>query len=361
MKIKTRKTHNSAIIAFFPIFPTYSGASEVVYSLYKSWPGNRKLFYLNNFQKIERLNSIIKLITIPFLFLKVFIYLFSKRNKIVIIEGASWIGFSFIFLILTKIFIRKAKVIYHAHNIEFEIRKLNSSRATVFLTKQIENLVYKLSDIPTVVSKRDQQKIRQIYNKNSFIFSNGLNLSRLQVNKKLRPKNHILFVGSYLYYPNRLAIKKILKINKKFIKNKLKKFKIVIVGKGLPFNILKRNPNINYFEYLSKKKLNKLLISSKFFLAPLIKSPGTKIKIIETLMLGIPLIVSRQGMVGIKTFKNFNYPIIYKNEKDMIKKIILLNKNYNKYVFTAKKVQINYRYYYSMKNVITKFIHDNNI
>ena len=78
-------------------------------------------------------------------------------------------------------------------------------------------------------------------------------------------------------------------------------------------------------------------------------------------MLGIPLIVSRQGMVGIKTFKNFNYPMIYKNEKDMIKKIILLNKNYNKYVFTAKKVQINYRYYYSMKNVITKFIHDNNI
>ena len=82
---------------------------------------------------------------------------FLKTKKIIIIEGASWIGFSFIFLILTKIFIGKVKIIYHAHNIEYEIRKQNSSRILIFLTKYFESLVYKLSDFPTVVSLRDKK------------------------------------------------------------------------------------------------------------------------------------------------------------------------------------------------------------
>lgn len=361
MQNKTRKKHNCAIIAFFPIFPTYSGASEVVYSLYKSWPGNKKLFYLNNFHSNSKINSMIKLINIPILFLKVCVYLFSKPKKIIIIEGASWIGFSFIFLILTKIFIGKAKIIYHAHNIEYEIRKQNSSRILIFLTKYFESLVYKLSDFPTAVSLRDKKKIKKIYGRKSFIFPNGLDLNRLKIDKKISTKNHILFVGSYLYYPNRLAIEKLIKINQKYIIKKFKKYKIIIVGKGLPLDILKSNPNINHFNYLGKNKLNKLLTSSKFVLAPLIKSPGTKIKIIETLIMSVPLIVSINGMIGIKIFKNSNYPLIYNNEKDLIQKVTFLNKNYKRYVLKAKKIQTNYKNFYSMKNIVTKFIYENNI
>lgn len=361
MTNKTRKKHNCAIIAFFPIFPTYSGASEVVYSLYKSWPGNKKLFYLNNFHSNSKINSIMKLIFVPILFFKVFIYLFSKKEKIIIVEGASWIGFSLIFLVLTKIFIKNAKIIYHAHNIEYEIRKLNSSKVVILLTKYLEKLVYKFSDYPTVVSFRDQKNIKKIYDKKSFIFPNGIDLNRLKVKKKINYKNHILFVGSYLFYPNRLAIKKLLKINQKYIINKLSNYKVIIVGKGLPLEILKKNPNIIYYKYLKKSRLNKLLISSKFILAPLIKSPGTKIKIIETLIMGVPLIVSSDGMIGIKIFKKSNYPLIYNNDKDLIKKIYFLNKNYKKYVSGAKKIQMDYKNYYSMKNIIKRFIYENNI
>ena len=170
MKKKKRNKYNFALIAFFPIFPTYSGASEVVYSLYKSLPGNKKLFYINNFSSNPKLNSIIKLFCIPILFFKVFIYLFSKQNKIIIIEGASWIGFSFIFLLLTKIFIIKKKIIYHAHNIEYEIRKLKNSATIILLTKYIENLVYKITDFPTVVSYRDQKKLKKFIIKKVIFF-----------------------------------------------------------------------------------------------------------------------------------------------------------------------------------------------
>lgn len=361
MKIKKRIKHNCAIISFFPIFPTYSGASEVVYSLYKSWPGNRKLFYLNNFHKNSKLNSIAKLLKIPFLFLRVYFHLLHKPKKIVIIEGASWIGFSFFFLILSKIFLNNTKIIYHAHNIEYEIRKINSSKITILLTKYFENLTFKISDIPTVVSYRDKITIKKLYNKKSYIFQNGLDTKRLKVKKVSKPQNYILFVGSYLYYPNRIAIKKLIKINKNFICKKLKNFKVIIVGKGLPLEIKRTNSNLKHFEYLKKNELNKLMISSKFILAPLIKSPGTKIKIIETMMLGIPLIVSRKGMIGIKIFKNSKYPLIYKSEIDLINKIKYLNQNYKNYRKKIKEIKLKYRNFYSMKNVIKDFMYENKI
>ena len=52
--------------------------------------------------------------------------------------------------------------------------------------------------------------------------------------------------------------------------------------------------------------------------------------------MSVPLIVSLNGMIGIKIFKNSNYPLIYNNEKDLIQKVIFLNKNYKRYLLKAK-------------------------
>lgn len=361
MILKKKKHYSTAIIAFFPIFPAYSGASEVVYGLYKSWVGEKKLFYLTNSIKNPKINSLIKFFKIPVLFIKIFNYLFFKKKKIIIIEGASWIGFSLILIILTKIFIKDSKIIYHAHNIEFEIRKQNSSSTISCLTKFLENLVYKLSDYPTAVSINDQKKIKKIYNKKAYLFENGINLKRLKTSKKRRVKNHVIFVGSYLYKPNRIAIKNLLDLNKKVLIKNFSKLKIFIVGKGLPEKYIKENSNLVYFKYLSKKKLNHMILSSKFVLAPLIKSPGTKIKLIETLVLGTPLIVSKAGMIGIKIFKNENYPLIYNNNKQLKKNLFILKKNYKHLYAKANKIKSIYSKYYSMENIVKNFIFKNNI
>ena len=361
MNFNKKNHYGSAIIAFFPIFPTYSGASEVVYSIYKSWIGKKKLFYLKNASKNSRLNSLIKLVKIPILFLRTYIYFFNKKKKIIIIEGARWVGYSLIFIILVKIFINKAKIIYHAHNIELEIRKKNNSKIIFILTKIFENLVYKLSDYPTAVSIIDQKKIKKIYNKKSYLLENGINLERFKFQKKRKIKNQIIFVGSYLYKPNKIAIENLLYINKKILIKEFANLKIIIVGQGLPKKYLLDNSNIIFFKYLSKNKLNNLMLSSKFVLAPLIKSPGTKIKLIETLLLGIPLIVSNNGMKGIKVFKNNGYPIIYNNYKQLKKKLIIFKKNYKYFYFKANKIKKNYSRHYSMDNIVKNFILKNNL
>ena len=59
----------------------------------------------------------------------------QSKDKLVIIEGPSWIGYSFISLVLIKIFSPETKVIYHSHSIEFEVRKMMSSKFIAFLSK----------------------------------------------------------------------------------------------------------------------------------------------------------------------------------------------------------------------------------
>ena len=104
-----------------------------------------------------------------------------------------------------------------------------------------------------------------------------------------------------------------------------------------------------------------MILSSKFVLAPLIKSPGTKIKLIETLVLGTPLIVSKEGMIGIKIFKNGDYPLIYNNNNQLKKHLFILKKNYKHLYAKANQIRSIYSKHYSMENIVKNFIFKNNI
>ena len=134
----------TAFICFFPVYPTTMGSAEVIRSLFLCWPGNKKIFqisHLNN-QKKNNLYSLkifkespLQIIKYSFLIYQILNYLKKSKKKIIIIEGPSWIGYSFLSLILIKIFSPSAKVIYHSHSIEFEVRKMMSSNITAQLSK----------------------------------------------------------------------------------------------------------------------------------------------------------------------------------------------------------------------------------
>ena len=103
----------TAFVCFFPVIPTNMGSAEVVRSLFLCWPGKKKLFqitHLNNKKKsylksfkIIKEKPLFKIIMIPFLIYSVFKFLKDTKNKLVIIEGPSWIGYSFLtlFMIVT--------------------------------------------------------------------------------------------------------------------------------------------------------------------------------------------------------------------------------------------------------------------
>ena len=113
------------------------GSAEVIRSLFLAWPGDKKIFQISHLKINQKKNlksifilyekPILKLICIPIIIFKILNYLKGSDKKLVVIEGPSWIGYSFLSLILIKLFSPKTKVIYHSHSIEYEVRKMMSS------------------------------------------------------------------------------------------------------------------------------------------------------------------------------------------------------------------------------------------
>jgi hypothetical protein len=76
---------------------------------------------------------------LPEIIFKINRYLKKTQKKIIIIEGASWIFYSFTIMFFFKIFKKNVKIIYISHSIESEIRKKYSNKFIYFLTKVLEN------------------------------------------------------------------------------------------------------------------------------------------------------------------------------------------------------------------------------
>ncbi len=184
----------TAFVTFFPIMPNNMGSSTVVNSRFKSWPKKKKLFQISHIKKINNKNiktilirketPIHKIIKLPKLIFEIYKYLKLHKNKIIIIEGASWIFYSFITIIILKIILQNCKIIYISHSVESEIRKKYSNKLIYFVTKFLENLVFKFSDYSTSVSIKEKNKIFKLYKKNTQIYPNAVNIEEKRIKKK---------------------------------------------------------------------------------------------------------------------------------------------------------------------------------
>ena len=198
----------TAFICFFPVFPTNMGSAEVVRSLFLCWPGQKKIFQISHLNSIKKNNifslkifkedPILKILSIPIIIYKILKYLGKTKKRLIIIEGPSWIGYSFISLILIKIFSPSTKVIYHSHSIEFEVRKMTSSKFMAFLSKKLEDFVFKKSDLSTSVSKLEISKIKKLYNTNCINLKNGVSRKILKFKKKNFIILNILFIADHI-------------------------------------------------------------------------------------------------------------------------------------------------------------------
>jgi len=355
--------YKTAFVTFFPVIPDNMGSSAVINSRFKNWPYVKKLFQISHIKKINnnKINTVFikkespinKIIKLPELVFKIFQFLKKSKNNLIIIEGASWIFYSFIVLFSFKILLPNSKIIYFSHSIESEIRKKYSSVLIYHLTKFLEKLVFKYSLISTSVSKIEQKKIIKLYNHKTILYPNALTLNR-KIKKQILLKNYIIYSGSYLYRPNKNAIDI---LNKKIMPKLTKKIpnlKLVLTGGG--FN--KKIPWVINKGIVKKRDLYNLIYYSKCMCVPLKFGSGTRIKIIEAMAIGAIVVSTPKGIEGID-LKTKNPPFITGSTKKIISTIVtIINKNK-----IIKKKSIEQRDYYiekySMKKITGNFIKQN--
>lgn len=217
---------------------------------------------------------------------------------------------------LSKIISPKTVVIYDAHDVEIsrhlrvtmrEKNLLFFKRAAIFLYDAImEKLSCCVADHILTVSNQDRQEFIMLYNlpeeKITLIpigtqikkIKNFDNLSShhefgLDNNKKI-----VLFHGVYSYFPNAEAIKLI----EEFIAPSLFKTEpsilFVIAGRDSP--VCEKN-NIKYLGFIDD--LDKLLSVCDIAIVPILQGGGTRVKILDYLGAGLPIITTKKGIEGI--------------------------------------------------------------
>ena len=321
----------TAHICFFDAFPPKSGSGVVCYDFFKSWPNkDNKLFQMSskNVSKNKIINiklyknkPLFKILNLPILIIKILNFFKNSKKNILIIEGPSWIFYTFIVFIFFKIIKNNTFLIYRSHSIEYEIRLKNSNKIISMITKFCEYIVYKIANISTSVSKVENKKILQYYNTKTEIFPNSIRSTDIKNIKqtlvKKLPKKFILYSGSYEYNPNRIAINYIIEK----ILPKITKYNIFFVLTGNNNKNFKNKYVIN-LGHITKSKLKYLFKKTICLVVPLFEGYGTRIKILEAITLNTKVISTRIGIEGIDYQKNSKNFIVTNNLNEILKGIL---------------------------------------
>jgi glycosyltransferase involved in cell wall biosynthesis len=331
------------VASFLPIYPITFGSSVVISSFFENIPFRKKiLFQISTKKKFNKKyikntfcfneNKLTKFFFVLKHIINI-LYEIKKTNekKILIVEGASWIGYSFILILLIKLFFSKVKIFYRGHSIEYEIRKKNNNFIIAELSYFFEKFVYTYSDICSSVSDIEKKKIKQLYNVTTQIFPNIINYKFRKL--KIKKKKYIFYSGSYKYLPNKYAIDRLVKNIIPKIKKKIPNIELVITGSD---NIPYKHSWLKNLGLVTKNKYFKILRQASCLVVPTQEGYGTRVKIIEALCEGVVVVSSQTGIEGIRFNKKSPPPFICSNDISFAKTIIKVIK-FKKYNLKAFK------------------------
>lgn len=325
------------IISIHESYPPRFGAAVVTYNIFKYLKGEKYLIQFGSRNMIEKKDGG-KIISIK---LRVnsrrerFIKIFFKMEKmikeikkinpnIIIFEGASW---SLYFLYLFKR-LKNKKIIYHDHNIEYELRKNKENLLINKITFFSEKYLLKHSYASFLVSKRDANLAKKLYKEipKPKILENGVDISKFKKIKrrdinKIKKKysldgKNLLFLGLPSYPPNKEAIKILREKIMPYIIRKHPNAKLIITGGKID----KKEKFIKNLGNIPFEDLPPLISSCSVGLAPIISGSGTRLKILEYMAAGIPVVSTSKGCEGLEVENGKN--IIVNDDFDEFSKSV---------------------------------------
>lgn len=248
-----------------------------------------------------------------------------RTEKIDIIQVYSFRGI-LLSKILTKIRSKNCFIVYDAHNVYADSEKYASNNPeisrlerffVITLTTILEKIAVKIADYIIPVSHEDKNRFCEKYRvtaKKMTVIPSGVNVSGLTI---LKDKNKIkkefnidlnkiiiIFHGAYFYFPNKEAIDLIIyHIASKIRKNNPN---VVFVIAGLDVPLFEKD-NIESIGFV--EDIYSLLHTADIAIVPILGGGGTRLKILDYLGVGLPIITTKKGIEGINA-KNGKHAII---------------------------------------------------
>ncbi|GIW23333.1 MAG: glycosyl transferase [Candidatus Sericytochromatia bacterium] len=220
---------------------------------------------------------------------------------------------------------KKIKILLHEHNAEYILWERYSATEKNILKKiltkieavrirRYEKYICELSDKILCVSSNDIENLKKLgiqNNKIDLIMSVGddnlLNKPDLNFNEC---ENSILFIGTLSWEANLDGLIWFLEQGWNILKNKIPDVKFYIVGKNPPdklLKVVKRDKDVILTGFV--EDLEEYYRKSKVFISPLRFGSGIKIKNINAMYRGIPLVTTSIGIEGINGMDGIHFMV----------------------------------------------------
>ncbi|MGA2587211.1 MAG: glycosyltransferase family 4 protein [Candidatus Aminicenantales bacterium] len=309
----------TAVLSFYEAYPPVCGAAAVAYNVAKQLPGEKLLIQLVEAKRDEVAHEDFEIVDLPMrssrhlvkaLHLAVQFPRIAKLLKSfapdwLILEGSSWTVYYLAFFDFLKIRRAPYKILYHAHNVEYLLRAGKNGRVVAALTKWAEGLLANRADLVTAVSEVDAGHFKRLYGIDPLIFPNGVDVGQFQdvspesvqaVKTKYGLSGKIaLFMGLTNFRPNAEALAFLLKDVFPGLVGVCPDAKLAVLGGRLERRAdWLINPGVIPFQ-----EIPAFIKACDVCLAPIFSGSGTRLKILEYMAAGRPVIATPKGAEGL--------------------------------------------------------------
>lgn len=266
--------------------------------------------------------------------------------------------------------VSSAKLVIRAHNVEHLIWKRVSDVTTNALKKwylriQSERLKkYEINlcnnlDAVIAISKIDQQIFKDLgVNSPILISPAGIDLNHLKLNSNLIKPLQFCFIGSLDWMPNLEALDWLISTLWPIAQQHHPQIKIMIAGRNMPEAI--KSKQIPGVEIVGEvKNAHEFMQENGVLIVPLRSGSGMRIKILEAMALGVPILTTEIGAEGIEV-TNGKELFIFNGEADFLNQVDFILNNYDAVNLARNEAFKLIESKYSNQKVVEKLLSDIN-
>ena len=226
---------------------------------------------------------------------------------------------------IIKQYFPKAKYVLDAHNVDHLLIKPTSVNSKYYKnTRNLESTLFKHVHEFWACSKNDVDILEQL-NANKIggkVVPNGVDIhTKSYVEDKSDTYSTILFCGTLDASPNREGILWFYNNVWSIVKANKPNIKLLVVGKGdkTPFRDLELDPQIDVIGEVDD--VAPYYRESFLAIVPLLSGSGTRLKILEAMSFGNPIVTTSKGIEGIE-YETGTHVLVANNIEDFSSNII---------------------------------------
>jgi glycosyltransferase involved in cell wall biosynthesis len=308
----------AAVIAFYEAYPPVSGAAAVSFNIAKFLPTETLLVQVGSRPGTTEVQGV-RLVTVvgasesrvgKITGLRARIRaivneLVSFQPDFAMLEGASWAMYHWVLLRAIRRALPQVRVVYHAHNVEYVLRRQRNGRAIAAITRWAEGRLLRGADLSTAVSAVDQEHLMRLYGVRPILLPNGVDVhgfagvgaedvARMRSTYGLDGRT-VLFSGFYAYPPNRKAVDFLANSVMPQLRERYPSATLALTGGGAPYH----EPWIRNVGSVPYEDFAPFVAACGVAVAPIFSGSGTRLKILEAMAAGVPVVATEKAAEGL--------------------------------------------------------------